>query len=142
MARRMQQDGVTPPNPQVFSRGFIDTLTKDEPLLTDEEMTQVLQEFGEQYRAKAEAARKEVTAKWDADFAKKPVAADDNNLRTPEDAMRRLDAHLAGGKPPAVRVASHRKLPIDRVDELALELDKRQRDGRILFYELEVTEKK
>lgn len=72
MARRMQQDGVDP-DPQAFTRGFIDTFTKDQPLLTDEEMTEVLNQYRTQLREKAEAARKELTEGWDAAFAKKPA---------------------------------------------------------------------
>jgi FKBP-type peptidyl-prolyl cis-trans isomerase len=69
-ARRMQQDGITP-DPQAFSRGFADTFTKKEPLLTDEQMTAVLQQFGQQLRDKAASAQKELKDQWAASFSDK-----------------------------------------------------------------------
>lgn len=68
-----------------------------------------------------------------------PVQAEDNNLPTPEDAIRRLDAKLAAAqRPPEVRIACHKRLPGDRVDDLTPELDKRQRDNKIAYYGAEV----
>lgn len=72
-----------------------------------------------------------------------PLAAEDNNLTTPDEALRRLDAKIAQSqRPPEVRVVCHKKLPIDRVDELTVELDKRQRDNKIAYYGAEVNERK
>ena len=68
-ARRMQLDKVEP-DPQSFARGFIDTFSNKEPLLTDEEMTAVLDEFRAQLQEKAEIASKKMAADWEAAFAK------------------------------------------------------------------------
>jgi FKBP-type peptidyl-prolyl cis-trans isomerase len=70
-ARRMQQDGISP-DPAAFSRGFGDTFAKKEPLLNDEEMTQVLNEFRAQLQQKAATAREQLTKDWDTAFAKDP----------------------------------------------------------------------
>jgi hypothetical protein len=73
----------------------------------------------------------------------RPLAAEDGNLAGPDEAIRRLDFHLSQAtRPPDVRVACHRNLPGDRVDELTRELDRRQRDGRINSYAAEVNERK
>ena len=71
-ARRMRNDNVEP-EPQAFSRGFTDEFG-GKSLLSDEEMTTVLAEFDRRLKAKAEEARKQFTAEWDASFAadKKP----------------------------------------------------------------------
>ena len=72
-----------------------------------------------------------------------PLLAEDNNLPGPDEAMRRVDAKIAvAQRPPEVRIACHKKLPGDRVDELLQELDRRQRDGKILSYGAEVNERK
>jgi FKBP-type peptidyl-prolyl cis-trans isomerase len=69
-ARKMQQDGINP-DPQAFSRGFADTFTKKEPLLSDEEMTAVLQQFSRQLHEKYAAAQKELKDQWAAAFSDK-----------------------------------------------------------------------
>lgn len=71
-ARRMQQDQIDP-DPQAFARGFIDSFTKEKPLLSDEEMTDVLNEFRAQLQAKAEQEQKQLAEDWDAAFSKKPA---------------------------------------------------------------------
>ena len=71
------------------------------------------------------------------------IPAEDTNLPTPEACLKRLDAKLAGAKrPPEVRIACHRKLEGERVDDLIGELDRRRRDGKINSYGAEVNEKK
>lgn len=68
-ARKMQSDGVEP-DPQAFARGFADTFAGKDPLFTDEEMTQILDQFREQLREKT-------LTTWRAAFAgeNKPKAS-------------------------------------------------------------------
>ena len=73
-----------------------------------------------------------------------PLQAEDNNLAKGRTRpCKRLDAKIAvAQKPPEVRVACHKKLPGDRVDELLMELERRRRDNKIAFYGAEVNERK
>ncbi len=68
---------------------------------------------------------------------------EDNNLRTPEDVLRRLDFRLGEvQRPPEVRIACHKDLQRGWVRDLARELDKRKAKEQIAFYGAEVNEKK
>ncbi len=72
-----------------------------------------------------------------------PLLAEDNNLAGPDEAMRRVDAKIAAAqRPPEVRIACHKKLPGDRVDELLKELQRRLDEKKILSYGAEVNERK
>ncbi len=72
-----------------------------------------------------------------------PLLAEDNNLPTPDDAIKRLDAKITlAQRAPEVRIVCHKNLPGDRVDELRAELDRRQRDGKISSYGAEVNQRK
>lgn len=68
----MIQDNVNP-DPAAFSRGFTDAFTKEQTLLSDEEMTEVLNQFRAQLQEQAAAAQKELTDDWNASFAKEPA---------------------------------------------------------------------
>ncbi|OWK38269.1 ExbD/TolR family protein [Fimbriiglobus ruber] len=71
------------------------------------------------------------------------LAPEDNNLVTPEDVLRRLDARLKEvQKPPEVRIACHKELDRSWVRDIARELDKRKSKDQIAFYGAEVNEKK
>ena len=71
-ARRMKLDNVDP-DPQAFSRGFVDALTKEEVLLSDEQMTEVLNQFRTQLQEKATTARQQLTKGWETAFSKDPA---------------------------------------------------------------------
>lgn len=66
-ARRMRLDGVEP-EPRNFSRGILDGFA-NKSLMTDEEMTAILQRFDQQLKDKAEAARKQRVAEWETSFS-------------------------------------------------------------------------
>ncbi len=73
----------------------------------------------------------------------KPPAPEDNNLATPEELLRRLDARLAEAqRPPEVRIACHRDLERGWVRDIARELDKRKQKDQIASYFAEVNELK
>jgi biopolymer transport protein ExbD len=68
---------------------------------------------------------------------------DDNDLKTPEDVLRKLDEKLAGvQRAPEVRVACHKDIKRGWVRDIARELDKRKQKDLISFYGAEVNEKK
>ncbi len=73
----------------------------------------------------------------------RPPELIDNNLRTPEEVLRRLDARLAEvQRPPEVRIACNRDLERGWVRDIARELDRRKNKGQIAFYGAEVNEQK
>ena len=75
-------------------------------------------------------------------LGKKPPANEDNNLATPEDLIRRLDARLGETQTaPEVRIACNQELERGWVRDIARELDKRKQKGLIAFYGAEVIER-
>jgi len=75
-------------------------------------------------------------------IGKNPPANEDNNLATPEDLMRRLDARLAETQmAPEVRIACNKDLERGWVRDIARELDKRKQKNLIAFYGAEVLER-
>lgn len=70
-ARSMRNDNVNP-DPRLFARGFVDELTEGKSLLSDEEMTQVLQQFRERIQAQAEEARRKLAESWNQTFQGDP----------------------------------------------------------------------
>jgi hypothetical protein len=75
-------------------------------------------------------------------IGKKPPANEDNNLATPEDLIRRLDARLAETQTaPEVRIACNKDLERGWVRDIARELDKRKQKNLIAFYGAEVLER-
>jgi biopolymer transport protein ExbD len=68
---------------------------------------------------------------------------EDNNLRTPEQALDRLMVRLREvQRPPEVRIACHKDLERGWVRDLARELDKLKAKEQIAFYGAEVNERK
>ena len=75
-------------------------------------------------------------------IGKKPPANEDNNLATPEDVLRRLDARLAETQtPPSVLILCNKELERGWVRDIARELDKRKQKGLIAYYGAEVMER-
>jgi biopolymer transport protein ExbD len=73
----------------------------------------------------------------------KQPAPEDNNLATPEELLRRLDARLAEAqRPPEVRIACNRDLERGWLRDIARELDKRKQKDQIASYFAEVNEQK
>jgi biopolymer transport protein ExbD len=75
----------------------------------------------------------------------KPVEANAAGLQSLSGILGVLDAKLGemlsrDPKPPEVHIACHEELPSDRVQELANELEKRKKDGKIAMYGAQVTE--
>jgi biopolymer transport protein ExbD len=75
----------------------------------------------------------------------KPVEANAAGLQTLTGILGVLDAKLSellarDPKAPEVHIACHEELPSDRVQDLANELEKRKKDGKIAMYGAQVTE--
>jgi FKBP-type peptidyl-prolyl cis-trans isomerase FkpA len=94
-ARRMKQDNVNP-EPQAFTRGFLDEAS-GKSLLSDEEMTQVLDNFRRQLQEKAATARQQLTKGWETAFAKKP----EGEPKTTKSGLKYEVLEQGKGKKPA-----------------------------------------
>lgn len=73
--RMLQQQGLNP-DPDLFMAGFRDSYKEEAARMTDEEIQEVFAEVQQQMQARAEAAQKEMAAKWDQSFAQQPAAAE------------------------------------------------------------------
>jgi biopolymer transport protein ExbD len=75
----------------------------------------------------------EFTVIYSVRVGQSPPRPEHDKLATPEAAIAALDALLAETKePPEVRIACRKDLPNDRVSELQLELEPRQKNKRVI----------
>ena len=70
--RMLQQQGLNP-DPDLFMEGFRDSYKEEAARMTDEEIQEVFAEVQQQMQARADAAQKEMSEKWDQSFAQHPA---------------------------------------------------------------------